>query len=111
MLVRVEIFSAASLALTSLVTVTSATFSPTPFPVVDAWSPAAGLAALGVALRLVLLHDRPRRDFLGTPAIAAGLPGGCLDVLVLASLLRADAAQTPTFRHDPSFRVRKPVDQ
>src|SRR5262249_6858352 len=50
------------------------------------------LASPGVALGLVLLHDRPRRDFLGATAVAAGLPRGLLDVLVLASLLRADAA-------------------
>src|SRR5262245_6517660 len=50
------------------------------------------LASLGVAPGLVLLHDRPRRDFLGAPAVAAGLPRGLLDVLVLAALLRADAA-------------------
>ena len=58
---------------------------------------------LGMALLLVLLHDGPRRNLFGAPAIPPGLLGRLLDVLILPLLLVADAPHVLSLWHGDSL--------
>ena len=63
-----------------------------------------GAAFLAFAM---LLHDRPRGDFLRAFAITAGPLGGFLDVFVLALFLAARASQMFfTWHIDFSYRAK-----